>query len=211
MKKLALYLLLFGINVCYSYCQPSVSVYDFVALVNGSMKKELICDKHDYSLKSHILAEVLFYKVTYDETATGKKDEKTGVRSLQYVVNDSRKSDVMVWPVEKDEVDIQSVPLVFGYALAKKLPLPKQLKVIAEDGVAIYDFRVISSNENIKTPIGELETVKIFSEEKSGTQITYWFWKKNYTMVKEDILDDGQSIFEATISNQSGDSGCCWS
>lgn len=210
MKKMILCMLFFSVNLCFSYCQPSISDYSFVAMVNGTVKKELVCQKNNYSLKSHILAKVLFYNVTYDETAVGTKDPQMGVSSARYTVEDSRKSSITLLQVEKKGVDIQSVPLLLGYHLAKELPLPKQLKVFAEDGGTMYDFHILNNNEKINTPLGELDTVKIFAEEKSGMQFTYWLWKKNHTMVKEDIREKGNSIFEATIISQSDDNGCCW-
>lgn len=84
------------------------------------------------------------------------------------------------------------------------------MKVLSEEGVGTYTFQVLNMNEKINTPLGILETVKIQGKQEDGDQLTYWIWKKNYSMVKEDIRRDNDSVFEATIASQSSDTGCCW-
>lgn len=209
MKRISIFLLCVFAQCCFSHCLPKVSNYNFIAAMNGTMSKELACQNNKFSLKSHILVKVLFYKVSYDETAIGRKESRAGVISERYKVEDSRKSNVIMVPIEKDGVDLQSVPLVLGFDLAKKHPFPKKLKVFSEEGGAVYQFKLLG-DEVIKTPLGILDTVKVFGEEKGGKQLIFWLWKKNYMMVKEDIREKGSSIFEAIISSQSQEMGCCW-
>ena len=211
MKKFIVIVLAFSTKICFSYCQPAISTYDFIATMNGTMKKELICQNKKLTIKSRMLVDLWIYKVTYDETAVGEKNNSSGVKSGHYKVEDSRKSKIIDLQVEKNGVDLQSVPYILGHELAKKQPISKIMKVFSEKGGGLCKFQVLNRHEKINTPLGRLDTVEIQGKCESGDQLTYWLWKKNYSMVKEDFSRNGDSQFEATIATQSAQAGCCWS
>lgn len=112
-------------KISFAYCQPATSTYDFIATMNGAMKKEVLCKKKKVKIKSHILVDLWVYKVSYDETAKGEKNKFTGITSREYKVEDSRKDNAINFQVENDVVDLQSVPYVLGYQLEKKHLYPK--------------------------------------------------------------------------------------
>jgi len=210
MKKPFFILLIFFSKICFSYCQPAMSKYDFIATMNGKMTKEMVCQDKKITIKSRLLVDLWVYQVTYDETAMAKKSSIFGVISDYYTVEDSRKSKAISFHVEKNAVDLQSVPYVLSYQLAKGFRLSKQIKVFSEEGGNVYQFQVLSKNEKIKTALGVLDTIKIQGKCSNGDQLTYWFWKDNYSMVKEDISRNNSSVLEATIVSQSAEKGCCW-
>lgn len=210
MKSISIAALMFASKICFSYCQPAVSTYNFVATMNGVMKKELTCQQKIIIIKSYMLVDLWVYQVTYDETAIGEKNVVSGIKSSQYKVVDSRKDKVINLQIEKSDVDFQSLPYVLGYQLAKQLPFSKKMNVISEEGEFVYEFHILSKNEKIKTPLGILETVKIQGKDQSGDQLTYWLWKRNYSVVKEEVVRNNTSVLDATIVTQSADVGCCW-
>ena len=211
MKKIViLFLLLFFSKISFAYCQPAMSTYHFIARANGTMNSYLSCKDNKITMISSSNVKVLFYQVTFTETAIGRKDRLFGVISEQYSVDDSRENQIVTTQLNHGEVDGVSASYVLGYHLSKGMPIPKTMMIFYNGKRMLYEYHLLSENEKMNTTLGVFDTVKIEGVNQEGGQSIFWFSKKDYSLVREDDRENGESTFDATIIKQSTDIGCCW-
>lgn len=182
-------------------CQPMEIDYSFIAAANGTMAKKVSCTGNSITLFSHILVDVFIYKVTYDELSIGQVSKNSGIIPRSYTVTDSRESKPEKTIFKSKQSDVNSAAYSLSYKLQHKISLPKSLLLLKDKEFSKFTVTTLSKNTKIKTPLGMLNTAKIQLKNDRGDTFIFWFWKdKNYLMVREDVLEKGSSIFDATIN-----------
>lgn len=207
--------------------QPPHKVQIDFAVTSGSMRlgegRDLL--EHDgkkYSVVSEtrtVGVAALFYKLNVRRESRGLITAG-GLRPLQFEENSSRKprraadfdwdagqikltdgDKIETLPLSANTFDPTSLPYVFAFAQSSQ----DSMRVFIADGrrVADYEYMIIGK-ETLKTPLGELETLRFqkFQEADDKRGLEFWLSvDRHFLPVKIRFVEKNGTIVDSTVTS----------